>query len=74
MLPVNYNAVEIAKQQRQDYLRDAQREQLARQLDRQPSLYGGAMLKVAAMLVAIGRRLQVPTIDAGRSLNSGMTG
>jgi histidine ammonia-lyase len=71
---VNYNAVEIAKQQRQDHLRDAQREQLARHLVPQPSLYRGAMLKVAAMLVSVGRRLQAPALDGGHSLKSGMAG
>jgi hypothetical protein len=74
MLPVNYNAVEIAKQQRQDHLRDAQREQLAQQLGPQPSLYWIAMLKVAALLVSVGRCLQAPTLAAGRSLNSGIVG
>ena len=79
MLPMNYNAVEMARQQRQDYVRDAQREQLAQRLTPQPSLYRVAMLTVAAMLISVGRRLQARALDAGPavgdlSLNSGMTG
>lgn len=74
MLPMNYNAVEMARQQRQDYVRDAQREQLTRRLVPQPSLYRVVMLQVATLLVSLGRRLQSPALGVGRSLNSGIAG
>jgi hypothetical protein len=60
MLPVNYNAVEMARQQQKDFLRAAQKEQLARQLDRQPARYQAMMVKFGGWLVSVGRRLQAP--------------
>jgi D-aminopeptidase len=61
MLPVNYSAVEVARQQRQDMLRAAQQEQLARQLDRRPARSQNLMMvKLGTLLVSVGRRLQAP--------------
>lgn len=60
MLPVNYIAVEVAKQQHQDYLRAAQQEQLARQLDNRPARHQALMVKFGALLIFVGRRLQAP--------------
>ncbi|MBX2997277.1 MAG: hypothetical protein KF893_02110 [Caldilineaceae bacterium] len=60
MLPVNHNLVEIARQQQQEFLRAAQKEQLARQLDKRPARHQAMMVKLGTMLVSVGRRLQAP--------------
>lgn len=65
MLPVNYTAVEMAKQQHQDYLKAAQREQLARQLEGRPARSQSMlMVKLGALLVSVGRRLQAPAAQS----------
>jgi hypothetical protein len=60
MLPINHNLLEIARQQHQDFLSDAQKEQLARQLDSRPARHQAIMVKLGALLVSVGRRLQAP--------------
>jgi hypothetical protein len=64
MLPVNHNLVEVARQQHQDYLRAAQKEQIARQLDNRPARHQAIIVKFGALLVSVGRRLQAPAAQS----------
>lgn len=74
MMHLNHNNFEMSKQRYQDFLRESANDRQSLYLGRRRDRFAALMVNLGAMLINIGRRMQIPAEQAGRTFEQASSG
>ena len=74
MMHLNHNSYEMSKQRYQDFLRESEQDRKSLYLGRRRDHFAALMVNLGTMMVNIGRRMQIPAEQAGRTLEQARSG
>ena len=74
MMHLNHNSYEMSKQRYQDFLRESVQDRQSLYLGRRRDRFANLMVNLGTMMINIGRRMQIPAEQAGRTLEHARSG
>ena len=74
MMHLNHNSYEMSKQRYQDFLRESTQDRKSLYLGRRSNRFAALMVNLGAMMINIGRHMQIPAEQAGRTFEQASSG